>query len=126
MGSKPSGAFERLDTDDVARLTFLGAAGEVTGSIYPPQTQRPRVLFDCGMCQGEGHSHAQNSRAFPFRARELDAVVLTHAHIDHSGLLPKLVREGFRGKIHATDASGDLLGVLLRDSAHIHESDTKS
>ncbi len=126
MSKERTNESETLDTDDLARLTFLGASGEVTGSMYLLETGTARVLFDCGMCQGEGHARAQNARTFPFEPRALDALVLTHAHIDHSGLVPKLVREGFRGKIHATQASGELLGVLLRDSAHIHEMDTKA
>jgi metallo-beta-lactamase family protein len=123
---KTSRGFHKLDPDDLARLTLFGAAGEVTGSMFLLETEQARVLFDCGMCQGERHSRVQNGRPFPFRVKDLDAVVLTHAHIDHSGLVPRLVREGFRGKIHATEPSGGLLGVLLRDSAHIHVQDTKS
>lgn len=126
MTAKPQHGFRRLESDELARLTFLGASGEVTGSSYLLETATTRVLFDCGMCQGERHTRAQNERPFPFRARDLDLVVLTHAHVDHSGLLPKLVHDGFRGKIHATIPSGDLVGVLLRDSARIHEQDTKS
>jgi metallo-beta-lactamase family protein len=116
--------FRGLEDDALARLTFLGAAGEVTGSSYLLETAEARVLFDCGMCQGERHSSARNARPFAFDPRGLDALVLTHAHIDHSGLVPKLVRDGFRGKVHCTVPSGDLLGVLLRDSARIHEQDT--
>jgi len=118
--------FRKLEADELARLTFLGASGEVTGSSYLLETAHARVLFDCGMCQGERQSRAANERPFPFRARDLELVVLTHAHVDHSGLLPKLVRDGFRGKIHATGPSGELVGLLLRDSAKIHEQDTKS
>ncbi|MSR63804.1 MAG: MBL fold metallo-hydrolase [Planctomycetes bacterium] len=125
MGKNRSRGFRRLEENDLARLTFLGASGEVTGSSYLLETRAERVLFDCGMCQGEVHSKGHNQRPFPFDAGGLDRVVLTHAHVDHSGLLPKLVRDGFRGKIHATTPSGELLGVLLRDSAHIHEQDTK-
>jgi metallo-beta-lactamase family protein len=125
MGKHQRG-FRRLDSDDLARLTFLGASGEVTGSSYLLETAHARVLFDCGMCQGERHSRAANERPFPFRARDLDLVVLTHAHVDHSGLLPKLVRDGFRGRIHATVPTDELAGVLLRDSAKIHEQDTRS
>lgn len=123
---KPARGIQKPEPDELARLTFLGAAGEVTGSMYLLETDSARILFDCGMCQGEGHARAQNARTFPFDPRALDALVLTHAHIDHSGLTPKLVREGFRGEIHVTEASGELLGVLLRDSAHIHEMDTKA
>ncbi len=126
MAAKQKRGFRRLEGDELARLTFLGASGEVTGSSYLLETASARVLFDCGMCQGERHTRAQNERPFPFKARDLDAVILTHAHIDHSGLLPKLVHDGFRGKIHATLPSGELVGVLLRDSAKIHEQDTKS
>jgi len=126
MGSpRKARGFRRLEPDELVRLTFLGAAGEVTGSSFLLETGAARILFDCGLCQGERHSRAQNQRPFAFEAAGLDAVVLTHAHVDHSGLVPKLVRDGFRGKIHATLPSGDLLGVLLRDSAHIHEQDTK-
>ena len=126
MGKGRSGNFRKLDPDDLARLTFLGASGEVTGSMFLLETESARVLFDCGMCQGERQAHQRNAQPFAFRPKELDALVLTHAHIDHSGLTPKLVRNGFRGRIHATEASGELLGVLLRDSAHIHEQDTKN
>jgi metallo-beta-lactamase family protein len=123
MAPKAKRGFHGLDSDDLACLTILGAAGEVTGSCFLLETAAARVLVDCGMFQGP-HSRERNERPFPFDPTGIDAVVLTHAHIDHSGLLPKLVRDGFRGKVHLTRASGDLLGVLLRDSAHIHEQDT--
>src|ERR1051326_4768438 len=102
MAKRPSRGFRRLDPGELARLTFLGASGEVTGSCYLLETARVRVLFDCGMCQGEVHSAAHNQRPFPFDVRGLDAVVLTHAHVDHSGLLPKLFHDGYRGPVHAT------------------------
>lgn len=105
------------------RLRFFGAAGEVTGSCTLVETPRARVLVDFGMHQGGPHAESRNLRIPPFRARELDAVVLTHAHIDHSGRLPMLVDEEYRGVIHATPASIDLCGVLLRDSAHIQQGD---
>ncbi|MCC6406001.1 MAG: MBL fold metallo-hydrolase [Planctomycetes bacterium] len=92
--------------------------------MYLLETARTRVLVDCGMYQGERRSRAENERPFPFVPSELDAVLLTHAHIDHSGLVPKLVRDGFRGKVHVTAPSAELLGILLRDSAHLHEQDT--
>ncbi len=104
------------------QISFLGAAGEVTGSCYLVEAQGVRFLVDCGMFQGGKNADAKNRAAFGFDPRDLDFVVLTHAHIDHSGLLPKLCREGFSGPIHATDATADLLEIMLRDSAHIHES----
>lgn len=126
MGQRHRRGFARPAEDELARLTFLGAAGEVTGSTFLLETAAARILVDCGMCQGEAHSRAHNQRPFPFDVRGLDAVLLTHAHIDHTGLVPKLVRDGYRGPIHATIPSGDLLGVLLRDSAHIHVQDVKA
>jgi metallo-beta-lactamase family protein len=126
MKKKRSRGFRGPAAEEVGRLTFLGAAGEVTGSMFLLETPRARVLFDCGMCQGEVHSRVQNQRPFPFDPRGLDALVLTHAHIDHSGLVPKLVADGYAGKVHATEPTGDLLGILLRDSAFIHEQDTKA
>ena len=117
--------FRQLKQDELARLTFLGAAGEVTGSSFLLESAGARVLFDCGLCQGERHAAVRNQRPFPFDPRGLDALLLTHAHVDHSGLLPRLVRDGFRGRVHATVATGELLGILLRDSAHVNEQDVK-
>ena len=125
MGNKRARGFRPVERDELAHLTFLGAVGEVTGSSYLLTTERARILFDCGMHQGERYSRSANAQPFPFEPSELDAVVLTHAHIDHSGRLPKLVRDGFRGKIHATLPSGGLLGVLWRDSAHLQQQDTE-
>lgn len=107
------------------RLRFFGAAGEVTGSCTLLETARARVLVDFGMHQGGPHAEARNHRVPPFRARDLDAVVLTHAHIDHSGRLPMLVDEEYKGKIHATPATIELCDILLRDSAHIQEADVE-
>lgn len=104
-----------------ATLTFLGAAGEVTGSSFLVETAGLRFLVDCGMFQGQ-ESDQKNADALTFDVRAIDFVILTHAHIDHSGLLPLLARRGFRGPIHATPATCDLLGVMLPDSAHIQES----
>ncbi|MBK7334534.1 MAG: MBL fold metallo-hydrolase [Betaproteobacteria bacterium] len=104
-----------------ATLTFLGAAGEVTGSSFLVETAGLRFLVDCGMFQGQ-ESEQKNAEALAFDVRAIDFVILTHAHIDHSGLLPLLARRGFRGPIHATPATCDLLGVMLPDSAHIQES----
>jgi len=104
-----------------ATLTFLGAAGEVTGSSCLVETAGVRFLVDCGMFQGQ-ESGEKNEAALAFDVRSLAFVILTHAHIDHSGLLPLLVRRGYRGPILATPATCDLLGVMLPDSAHIQES----
>jgi len=109
------------------RLGFLGAAGEVTGSCTLVETGQCRFLVDCGMFQGGREAHAKNQRAlnFGFDVRQIDFVLLTHAHIDHSGLLPRLAMLGYRGPIYATPASIDLLAVLLPDSAHIQEKEAE-
>lgn len=106
-----------------ARLRFFGGAGTVTGSKHLVETDRARVLLDCGLFQGLKTLRLRNWAAWPFDAGRLDAVVLSHAHIDHSGALPLLVRAGFRGAVHCSPATADLLGVMLRDAAHIQEED---
>ncbi|KZC27968.1 MULTISPECIES: MBL fold metallo-hydrolase RNA specificity domain-containing protein [Rhodanobacter] len=103
------------------QITFLGAAREVTGSCFLIETTTTRFLVDCGMFQGGREAAQRNRQAFGFDPSTIDFVLLTHAHIDHSGLLPKLTRAGFRGTIHATAATADLLQVMLPDSAHIQE-----
>ena len=103
------------------RLTFCGGAGSVTGSCYLIETETTRLLVDCGMFQGGSEADKLNAQAFKFNPRDIAFVLLTHAHIDHSGLLPKLVAAGFSGRIYTTTATADLLGVMLPDSAHIQE-----
>ena len=100
-------------------LTFLGAAGEVTGSRHLVQHGRSRVLVDCGLVQGGRDAPARNREPWGFEPRALDAVVLSHAHLDHSGLLPRLVASGYGGKVHATPATIELVATMLRDSAHL-------
>lgn len=104
------------------RLTFFGAAGEVTGSCHILECNGHRVLLDCGLIQGGRDSETRNREPFPFDAASIDAVVLSHAHIDHSGRLPLLVRRGFRGPIWAHNATCDLAEILLEDSANLAAS----
>jgi metallo-beta-lactamase family protein len=109
----------------MATLAFHGATGQVTGSCYLLTTARSRVLLECGLFQGPPEVDRLNERPFPFDPRALDAVVLSHAHLDHSGLLPRLVREGFRGRVHATPQALDLLAILLKDAAFLQERDAE-
>ena len=104
-------------------VQFCGAARTVTGSCYLLQTQSGRLLVDCGLFQGPKTVKALNYSDFPFHPDEIDTVLLTHAHIDHSGLLPKLVRAGFRGQIMATRGTIDLCSYLLPDAGSIQESE---
>ena len=107
------------------RLTFLGGAGCVTGSRFLIESGGIRLLVDCGLFQGYKVLRERNWRKLPFDPASLDAVLLTHAHIDHSGYLPALVRDGFRGRIYSTAATRDLAGILLPDSARIQEEDAR-
>ena len=107
------------------RITFHGAAGEVTGSCYLVETADVRFLVDCGLFQGGRDADRRNRSALGFDLRRLDFMLLTHAHLDHSGLLPRAVALGFRGPVHVTPATADLLGVLLLDSAHIQEKEAE-
>ena len=106
-------------------VEFLGAAREVTGSCFRVTTRGVNFLVDCGMFQGGRDADARNAAAPGVDAQALDFVVLTHAHIDHSGLLPRLCARGYRGPIYATPATIDLVGVMLPDSAHIQEKDAE-
>ncbi len=106
-------------------LSFHGATGCVTGSCARIRTERASVLVDCGLFQGPKTLKALNYQRLPFDPRSLDAVLLTHAHIDHSGQLPKLMREGFRGPIHATSGTRALCEIMLPDCGHIQESEVE-
>lgn len=105
------------------RLAFFGAAGEVTGSCYVLTTDRARVMIDMGMHQGETLADKHNRRMPPIDVSKLDAVGLTHAHLDHCGRLPLLTRNGYRGRIHCTNATADVTNIILRDSAAIQVED---
>src|SRR3954452_16631433 len=107
------------------KLTFWGAAGTVTGSIHLGETGGKRYLLDCGLAQGGRKEADAKNRNLPFPGSSIDAVVLSHAHIDHSGNLPSLVKYGFAGAIYSTPASIDLCGWMLRDTAHIQEKDAE-
>jgi metallo-beta-lactamase family protein len=106
-------------------VTFGGAAGEVTGSRHLIEAGETRFLVDCGMFQGDRETTARNTAPWGFRPQELACVILTHAHIDHSGLLPRLAREGFRGPVYATPATAELIDVMLRDSAHLLQAEAE-
>jgi metallo-beta-lactamase family protein len=108
-----------------AQVSILGAAGTVTGSCFLLASGDDRVLVDCGLFQGSRTLEGLNREPFAFDLHSLDAVLLTHAHLDHSGLLPRLYAEGFRGSIWRTPATGDLLAVMLPDAARIHEQDVE-
>lgn len=108
----------------MASLQFLGAIGEVTGSAYLIRTDRSTLLLECGLHQGRGSDQA-NEAPFAFSVAEIDAVVLSHAHLDHSGLLPKLVKEGYRGPIYMTRATHDLIDIMLHDAAFLQMKDTE-
>ncbi len=106
------------------KLSFLGAARNVTGSRYLLETDSTRLLVDCGLYQ-EREFRSRNWEPFPIPPHTLDAVLLTHAHVDHCGLLPKLVREGFRGRIYCTEATSEIAQIILLDSAHLQEEDAE-
>lgn len=107
------------------RLEFLGAAHTVTGSCYLLETGDERYLIDCGMFQGPKRIRELNHEPFSFGPSDVAGVLLTHAHIDHCGLIPKLVHDGFKGMVYTTKATCDLVGIMLPDSAHIQKSDAE-
>jgi metallo-beta-lactamase family protein len=114
------------------QITFCGAAESVTGSCHLVETSGSapgdaavKILLDCGQFQGSAKQDAQNFEAFPFDPSQIDFLILSHAHIDHCGRIPLLVKRGFHGRIYASTATADLLPVMLRDSAHIHETEAE-
>ena len=107
------------------KIKFCGASTGVTGSCHLLTSGEHKILFDCGQFQGGKAQDALNYEKFPFEPSEIECVVLSHAHIDHCGRLPLLTKRGFEGKIYCTDATADLLSVMLKDSAYIHEKETE-
>lgn len=109
----------------MATLKFCGAAGTVTGSCSHITTDTAQFMVDCGLFQGNKTTQKLNYEEFPFDPRDVEFLILTHAHIDHSGLLPKLVKHGFNGPIYATSSTVDLLEFMLLDGASIQVSNTE-
>ena len=109
----------------VPKIRFLGAAGTVTGSRFLLEFEETRLLIDAGMFQGLKELRLKNWDTFPVDPVSIDAVVLTHAHLDHSGYLPRLVRDGFAGSVYLTEYTGKLAEVVLRDSAHLQTEDAQ-
>src|SRR5438445_12147613 len=107
------------------KITFWGAARTVTGSMHHLEIKGRRYLLDAGLYQGRRKDAENRNRDLPFDARSIDAVILSHAHMDHSGNLPTLVRNGFSGPIYTTPATVDLCLAMLADSAHIQQSDAE-
>ncbi len=107
------------------RLTFLGATGTVTGSKYLLEIEDKKILVDCGLFQGVKTLRERNWKPLPFKPELLDAVLITHAHIDHSGYLPLLVKNGFKGSIYCTHATAELCSILLPDSGYLQEEEAK-
>ena len=107
------------------KIKFCGASTGVTGSCHLLTSGEHKILLDCGQFQGGNAQDALNYEKFPFEPSEIECVVLSHAHIDHCGRLPLLTKRGFEGKIYCTDATADLLSVMLKDSAYIHEKETE-
>ena len=114
-----------MGKDSLIRVKFFGAAGEVTGSRHLVEALDKRVLLDCGMIQGGRNEHGRNAAGFGFDVRQLDAVVVSHAHIDHIGRLPLLVKRGYDGPIYVTEATADLAKIMLEDSANLASADAE-
>ncbi|MEI7849704.1 MAG: MBL fold metallo-hydrolase, partial [Chloroflexota bacterium] len=108
------------------QISFLGAAQTVTGSMHLIELNDSKILLECGLFQGGRQESFERNRNFPFDPKEIDAVILSHAHIDHSGNLPHLVKNGFKGRIYATPATTHLSRIMLLDSGHVQERQAQS
>ena len=104
-------------------IQFFGAAQTVTGSMHLVETGSKRILLDCGLFQGHREEAYERNKTFPFDPASIDAIILSHAHIDHSGNLPGIVKQGFHGNIYCTPATRDLCGIMLTDTAFLQEKD---
>ena len=124
-GARDSDVENTLREKSVLKIAFHGAAREVTGSCHLIQTAKGKVLLDCGMVQGGPERHERNREAFPFDPSELTAVILSHAHIDHTGRLPLLLKAGYEGPIFATETTTELCRIMLADSGRIQEEDAE-
>ena len=109
----------------MAKLTFYGAISGVTGSLYLLETTGAKILLECGLVQGSYEEEQENEKPFPFAATDIDAVILSHAHLDHSGRLPRLVNDGFKGPIYMTYPTYDLLEIMLKDAAFLSMRDAE-
>ncbi len=107
------------------KITFCGAAHEVTGSCHYIETNKKKILFDCGMFQGGDFNESKNEDAFLFNPKEIDAVIVSHAHLDHTGRIPKLIKEGYAGPIYGTDGTLELARLVWKDAYHIMSYDNK-
>jgi len=108
------------------KLTFLGATETVTGSKYLLEVGNKKILIDCGLFQGRKDLRLMNWERFPIKASSIDCIILTHAHIDHSGYIPRLVKQGFHGKVYCSEATRDLCNIMLPDAAHLQEEDAEA
>ena len=106
-------------------LQFFGATGEVTGSLYVVRTETHTVLLECGLIQGGADNETRNWEAFPVDIAEIDAVILSHAHIDHSGRVPRLVRQGYDGPVYVHEATKTLCEIMLPDSGYLNEKEAE-
>jgi metallo-beta-lactamase family protein len=122
-GLERNATLHHLELQAMAKLTFLGAAGTVTGSKYLVEAAGKRLLVDCGIFQGSQELSERNFNPLPIDPKAVDFLVLTHAHLDHTGWLPVLVKDGYRGPIFANPATIDLTEILLKDSAHLQEEE---